>query len=416
MVLGVLPKVKRASEASRLSDSTIRQTTATEDTNSGAGGKGSLERTKSGHVREGAQIHGDDTAVGLGAGRTRRGFYHKPQVQPMGVAQTQLLAQQRSSISTPVLKNKSSVGSFNLDLHSFPPPPNQLPPSLPIEAPLPLNFDKEERRGRRSLSVAGSAAKKSLTADRPVVKTPMTKGSDTTVTPNNTPQPLSERAVSSSNINARHGRSASVQVPPQSSGVAKKGLGKKTSVQTIRPLDWELGPGFLQAQSHGSSPPVTTGGKDTSTANKLARRSENYGRRISGVGSLRSPTYTPSPGTNVGGTMGPDTGIRKMVQDTWGSAGRRIESGEVPTKDANMSKPVEFDGMSPMMGQGLAQRVNENWVPGRGERYGDGSVGSGKQPQVKQESKMTAGSRKMVDMFLMSRRRATKSSEDGAFA
>lgn len=414
MVLGVLPKVKRSSVASRLSDSTIRQTTRTDDTNSGAGGSGSLERTKSGHVREDAQIHGDDTAVGPGAGRARRGFYHKPQNQPVGVAQNQLLAQQRSTVPKPVLKNKGSVGSFKLDLHSFPPPPNQLPPPPP-EAPLPLYFGKDEGRGGRSLSVAGSAAKKSLTADRPVTKTPVSKGGDTMVTPKNTPQPLSERAVSSSKANVRHGRSASTQILPQSGSGPKKGLGKKTSAQSIRPLDWELGPGFPQVQPHGSSPSVTTAGKDTPPVTKLTRRSENHGRRTSVVGSLRSMsrTYTPSPGTNV--TVGADTGIRKMVQDTWGSAGRRIESGRVPTREVSMNKPVEFDGLSPMMGQGLAQRVNENWVPGRGERYGDGSVGNGRQPEMKAESKMGTGTRKMVDLFLSSRRKATKSSDDGAF-
>lgn len=84
----------------------------------------------------------------------------------------------------------------------------------------------------------------------------------------------------------------------------------------------------------------------------------------------------------------------------------------MPSKE--VAKPMALDGMSPMMGQGMAARGNENWVPGRGERYGDGSVGCGDgkvQGSLAGEGKHM-GSRRMVDMFLSSRRRMIKGSEE----
>lgn len=415
---GVVPK-KSMSIISRASQSTIRPSAAAVS-HSTSESRPSLERTKSGHRREMAQIHGDETSVGPGAAsgavlsRARRGFYHKPQAQPMGEAQTQLLAQQRAGLShipKPVLKSKASVGSFNLDLHSFPPPPNQLPPPPSSSAPLPLYFGKEERSGshRRGSSVAGSAAKKSLSVERPALQTRNTSKIDATVTPHNTPQPLSERVVSSSTLNARHSRSASAQVPVSGSGGIKKGLRNKNSAQTIRPVDWEFEPGF-PVPVQGLPPSINnvgsggTSGRDT--PNKLTKKSENVGRRISYAGSR---TYTPSPG--MGG------GISKMVSETWGSAGRRMEAAAVAAADGNgigyrdVIKPAEFDGLSPMIGPGV--RGNENWLPGRGERYGDGSVGCQKlDAKAEVEPKQATGSRRMVDIFLNSRRRAMKGSED----
>lgn len=257
--------------------------------------------------------------------------------------------------------------------------------------------------------MAGSAAKKSLTAERPSLQTRNTSKSDATVTPHNTPQPLSERVVSSSKSNARHGRSASAQVPVSGSGGMKKGLRNKNSAHTIRPVDWELGPGFpVQVQG---PPPSTNnvgngGNSGRDTPNKLTKKSENGGRRTSYAGSR---TYTPSPG--MGG------GISKMVSETWGSAGRRIEAAAVAAADGNgigyrdVAKPVEFDGLSPMIGPGV--RGNENWLPGRGERYGDGSVGCQKlEAKAEVEPKQATGSRRMVDIFLNSRRKAMKGSED----
>ena len=106
-----------------------------------------------------------------------------------------------------------------------------------------------------------------------------------------------------------------------------------------------------------------------------------------------------------------------MVSETWGSAGRLIEEAAVVAADGtgighrDVTKPVEFDGLSPMIGPGV--RGNENWIPGRGERYGDGSVGCQKlEIKAEVEPSKATGSRRMVDMFLSSRRRAWKGSED----